>query len=657
MKDDFSKNNPAQKHLDGLNDAQKDAVLHKTGPLLIVAGAGAGKTKTITHRILHLIKSGVAPYNILAITFTNKAAKEMQDRVAKLLREDKALNMPLSFNERPFISTFHALGAYILRENSEHVGLTKHFAILDDGDTISVMKEALASLSLDPKQWEPRRMKNAISRQKGDLITMEMYAANAGNEYFPRVLSSVWRAYEKILAEHGGMDFDDLLLKTVLLFQDRPEVLARHRERWQYIHIDEYQDTNTAQYRLSTLLAGDLKNVCVVGDMDQSIYSWRGADFRNILNFERDFPDAKVVLLEENYRSTANILSAANDIISKNKVRKEKSLFTRKAGGEKISFYGAYDENEEAHYVARSAQKLITDGTQPKNIAVLYRTNFQSRVLEEAFLTYNIPYQVLGVKFFERKEVKDVLSFLRAALNPNNRADIKRIINAPPRGIGKTTLAKIFAGQEEGLPDGMRAKITSFRGILNAVREKALTEKVSATIKFIIIKSGMEETLKRGTEEDKERLENAHELVTLATKYDFLPPEEAVARLLEDAALASDQDSLVADTKKNENAVRLMTVHASKGLEFPYVFITGMEQDLFPHGGFSASEPSEERAEEERRLFYVALTRAEKKAFLTYSSVRTIFGMKQINIPSEFLTDIDDALLEQDTLPEHNEQG
>ncbi len=1016
MNDTFNEKNDSVKHLDGLNDAQKDAVLHKEGPLLIVAGAGAGKTKAITHRILHLIKNGVAPHNILAITFTNKAAKEMQDRVAKLLREDKALNMPLSFNERPFMSTFHALGAYILRENSEHIGLTKHFAILDDGDTTSIMKEALGTLSLDPKQWEPRRMKNAISRQKGDVITMETYAAGAGNEYFPRVLSSVWRAYEKILAEHGGMDFDDLLLKTVLLFQNHPDVLARYRERWQYLHIDEYQDTNTAQYRLSTLLAGERKNICVVGDMDQclpahtrisaprgsipiarlkkgdmvysaaghgavcvrpvqkvhkrtyrgdlvaiktkngarlsftpghmlfaalapetgmyytylmyrrdrgfrigvvqsirsftkdtfenglrtrsnqehadriwilkispsraeaqyleqlfaftygipttvfhangrmgmgesaiaklfaaipttdhardlfgatglsfdyphyapqgttrvnterarikirltlcddkrkgatnpwgmsrlsvnttsatlkkklmaegfrprkgkrndwrleiarmdygeleriaqklerldpslsitrvaaitkgerlsfqpaanllpgmlvayfqngaivrdtivrvekkpyqgvvydldvdqthnyiaenisvhnSIYSWRGADFRNILNFERDFPDAKVVLLEENYRSTANILLAANNIISKNKVRKEKNLFTRKEGGEKIALYGAYDENEEAHYVARSARHLISEGAQPKDIAVLYRANFQSRVLEEAFLTYDIPYQVLGVKFFERKEVKDVLSYLRVALNPDNRADIKRIINVPPRGIGKTTLAKIFAVQEEGLPLGMRAKIAAFRDILAAVREKAMREKVSATIKFIIIGSGMEETLKRGTEEDKERLENAHELVTLATKYDFLPPEEAVARLLEDAALASDQDSLVADTKKNENAVRLMTVHASKGLEFPYVFITGLEQDLFPHGGFSASEPAEERAEEERRLFYVALTRAEKKAFLTYSSVRTIFGMKQINMPSEFLSDIDDALLEADTLPEH----
>lgn len=656
MNDIFDKKedeNAGAKHLDGLNDAQKDAVLHKDGPLLIVAGAGAGKTKAITHRILHLIKSGVAPHNILAITFTNKAAKEMQERVAKLLREDKTLNMPLSFNERPFMSTFHALGAYILRENSGNVGLTKHFAILDEGDTTSIMKEALASLSLDPKQWEPRRMKNAISRQKGDLVTAEQYATGAGNEYFPRVLASVWIAYEKILAEHGGVDFDDLLLKTALLFQNNPDVLARYRERWQYIHIDEYQDTNTVQYKISILLAGDRKNICVVGDGDQSIYSWRGADFRNILNFERDFPDAKVVLLEENYRSTANILLAANNIISKNKVRKEKNLFTRKGGGEKIGLYGAYDENEEAHYVARAAQKLITHGAEPKDIAVLYRANFQSRVLEEAFLTYGIPYQVLGVKFFERKEVKDVLSFLRAALNPANRADIKRIINVPPRGIGKTTLAKIFAGCEEELPAGMRAKITAFRDILASISEKAIAEKVSATVKFIIIKSGMEEMLKHGTDEDKERLENAHELVTLATKYDFLQSEEAVARLLEDAALASDQDSLVADTKKNENAVRLMTVHASKGLEFPYVFIAGLEQDLFPHGGFSASEPSEERAEEERRLFYVALTRAEKKAFLTYSSVRTIFGMKQINMPSEFITDIDDALMEHETLPEH----
>jgi len=1003
-------------HLAGLNDAQKKTVLHREGPLLIVAGAGAGKTKAITHRILQLIKTGIAPHNILAITFTNKAAKEMRDRVTGLIAGDAELNLPLSFAERPFVSTFHALGVHIARENSAALGIKKHFTIADESDSLSLIKEALRSLSLDPKQFEPRRLKNIISRQKGDLVTAETYAGQVGNEYFPRILSSVWLAYEKLLAEHGSLDFDDLILKTVLLLKRDPETRARYQDRWRYIHIDEYQDTNVSQYEFSKLLAGEKKNICVVGDMDQclppgtrvatpggqkrieklekgdrvhsaaghgaicvqpiqkvhkrsyngdlifihtkkgvrlsltpghmlfadlsaapdayytylmyrrdkgfrigvvqsirsfnkskkenglrtrsnqehadriwilkvsptrvkaqyweqwfaftygiptivfyangrnmdmgtreinslfasiptqerakelfrdtdlsfdyphyapqgttrvntergrvairltlcddkrksgknpwgmsrlsintasrtlkqklirngftprkgkrndwrleitkldygelerlarniekldpslsivrsaaitkdkrlrfhpaanilptmsvaymqngcfvndtvvrverkpyhgpvydldvarthnyvaqripvhnSIYSWRGADFRNILNFEKDYPEATVVLLEENYRSTANILTAANDIIKKNKIRKEKNLYTKKEGGEKIGLYGAYDENDEAFFVAGKAAELIERGVAPKDIAVLYRANFQSRVLEEAFLHRQIPYQVLGVKFFERKEVKDVLSFLRAALNPDSLADIKRIINVPPRGVGKVTLAKIFAGEEAALPAGMQKKVGEFKMLLDEIKQHALAQKTSDTVKFIMRRSGIEAMLKKGTEDDVERLENIKELVTLATKYDVLEPEEGVNKLLEDAALASDQDSLTLNTNKEGDAVRLMTVHASKGLEFPYVFITGLEQDLFPHAGFSGNEAQEERAEEERRLFYVALTRAEKKCYMTYASVRTIFGMKQVNIPSEFITDIDEKLLENEQASE-----
>ena len=341
-------------HLDGLNNSQKEAVLHTEGPLLIIAGAGAGKTKTITHRILHLIKKGVAPQNILAITFTNKSAKEMNDRVMKLIEEDKELNIHLSFSERPFMSTFHSLGVHILREYSKEVGLPKYFTILDDSDTLSFIKESLKKLSLDPKQFEPRRMKNTISRQKGDLMTAEKYAEGVGNEYFPRILSSVWFEYEKLLKERGGADFDDLILKSVLLLEKNTDVLKYYQNKWQYIHIDEYQDTNTSQYKLSRLLAGDKKNICSVGDGDQNIYSWRGADFRNILNFENDYQGAKVILLEENYRSTANILEAANDIIIKNKIRKEKRLFTRRGEGEKIALFGAYDESEEKIFPTKS---------------------------------------------------------------------------------------------------------------------------------------------------------------------------------------------------------------------------------------------------------------------------------------------------------------
>ncbi len=639
------------KHLEQLNDEQKNAVLHKDGPLLIVAGAGAGKTKTITHRILNLIKSGVDPKNILAVTFTNKAAKEMQGRVLKLIEEDSELNLPISFSERPNISTFHSLGVQILRENHTKFDLKKHFSILGQSDSLSLIKEALKKLDIDPKQFEPKRISSVISRQKGDLIDVASYTQNAGNEYFPRIVASIWEEYEKLLKKNGGLDFDDLILKTVQLLENNKDIREYYQKKWQFIHIDEYQDTNTSQYKLSQLLAGPNKNICVVGDMDQSVYSWRGADFRNILKFEEDYPDAKVILLEENYRSTANILTAANDIIKKNKERKEKNLFTKKEGGEKIGLFESYDENEEATFVAKKSVDLIRSGVEPKDIAVLYRANFQSRAIEEAFLTQDIPYQVLGVKFFERKEVKDILSFLRASLNPDNMADIKRIINVPPRGIGKVTLLKIFAGQEKNLPQKMQEKVADFRKVLEQIENKAIDEKISNTIKFIMKITGIESTLKKGTDEDKERLENIMELVTLATKYDILQPEEAVIKLLEDASLASDQDSLHIKKEQENNAVRLMTVHASKGLEFPYVFITGLEDGLFPHSGISGSDNSD-RQEEERRLFYVALTRAEKKAYLTYTSVRTVFGMKQVNMPSEFILDIDDELLENEEMSE-----
>jgi len=639
-------------HLNGLNEHQKKAVSHKDGALLIIAGAGAGKTKVLTHRILSLIKNGVAPNEILAITFTNKAAKEMGQRMERLLQQDKELNLPVSFSEKPFMSTFHSLGVNILRQHHSEVGALKNFVIMDDQDTQSIIKESLKNLSLDPKQFEPRRVKNVISRNKGNLITAEQYAADADNEYFPRIVASVWLEYEKLLNKNGGFDFDDLLIKTTLLLKNNKEVREYYQKKWRYIHIDEYQDTNIAQYELSKLLAGDAKNICVVGDMDQSIYSWRGADFKNILNFEKDFPETQIILLEENYRSSANILEAANAIIKKNKIRKDKKLFTQKEAGEKIGLFAGYDEMEEARFVAEKSMELISSGVSPKDIAVLYRANFQSRALEEAFLERNIPYQVLGVKFFERKEIKDMLAFLRASLNQDNFNDIKRIINVPPRGIGKATLAKIASNQIDTLSPAMRKKVSEFYKTLNQVKESALTNKISDTVKFLVQKTGIETRLRQGTDEDKERLENIYELVSLAKKYDILPPEEAVQKLLEDAALASDQDSLGTQKKKEESAVRLMTVHASKGLEFPYVFITGLEQDLFPHIGLGSASFSEEQEEEERRLFYVAITRAKEKAFLTYASVRTIFGSKQVNVPSEFIIDIEETLLEEESIPE-----
>jgi DNA helicase II / ATP-dependent DNA helicase PcrA len=636
-----------ESHLASLNNEQKEAVLTTEGPLLIIAGAGAGKTKTITHRILHLIHQGVAPANVLAITFTNKAAKEMKERVEKLLSDDKEVNRPISMLERPFVSTFHALGVHILKENATLLGIPRHFAIYDRNDSKKAVKEALEEAGYDPKQFEPGKILGAISREKGNYLTVSEFLNKSDSGYFNKIVGDVWQRYEKILSDEKALDFDDLLLRAAKLLEHNKDVLERYQETWQYIHIDEYQDTNKVQYMITRLLARKYKNIAVVGDVDQTIYSWRGANIENIMNFEIDYPEAKVVMLEQNYRSTQNIIAAANTIIKKNVHRKDKNLFTKNEEGEKISLYGGYDEVDEANFVANKARELIQNGVKANEISVLFRANFQSRVLEEAFLSKSVPYQMLGTRFFERKEVKDVLSYLRAALNEGSNADLKRIINVPARGIGKVTLIKILARQEATLPQATAEKVYNFKKLLQRIAVKAKEDKPSETLKYILKESGIEDMLKYGKEEDQEKLENTRELVTLATRYDILNPEEGIEQLLADAALATDQDSLI----KNEKAVKLMTVHASKGLEFDYVFITGLEEDLFPHQRLNEDKITEDQCEEERRLFYVALTRARKKLFLTYASFRTIFGSKQVHIPSEFITDIDENLMEGEERP------
>ncbi|MFA6536402.1 MAG: UvrD-helicase domain-containing protein [Candidatus Paceibacterota bacterium] len=629
-------------HLESLNPRQHEAATTLEGPLLIIAGAGAGKTKTIAHRILHLIKSGVAPHQILAITFTNKAAKEMRERVMGLIRGDSELNLPIAFSEQPFVSTFHALGVHIIRENSLKLGLTRNFTIFDRNDSLRAVKEAVKSAGLDPKDYEPKKFLNAISWQKGEGRTLSDFEAESSKNYFSELVASVWANYEKVLKAEKSLDFDDLLLKAAKLLKTDAEVRGHYRDIWKYIHIDEYQDTNKVQYQIAKLLIGETNNICVVGDEDQLIYAWRGANISHILHFEKDFPNTKVVLLEQNYRSTKNILSVANQIISKNKIRTAKKLFTDKSDGDKIGLYASINETDEAQFVAHKALELIQSGASPREIAVLYRANFQSRVLEEAFLLHNIPYQVLGTRFFERKEVKDVLSFIRGALNPDSSADLKRIINVPPRGIGKVTLIKILAKQEATLPPATRAKVEDFREHLANIKEAVSLKVPSELVKFVLQEIGLEKELLNGTEEDHERLENLRELATLATRYDHLPLPTGTEKLLEDAALATDQDELV----KDEKAVKLMTVHASKGLEFDSVFITGLEDNLFPHRQIGEARISAGEEEEERRLFYVAVTRARKKLFLSYSSSRTIFGSSQMNAPSEFITDIDDIFLE-----------
>lgn len=654
----------AMQYLEGLNGRQKEAVLHTEGPLLIVAGAGAGKTRVITHRILHLIKQGVEPHSILAITFTNKAAKEMRERVEKLLASrflpahaGQVLETP---NEKtrsfPFVSTFHALGVHIIRENSERLGLSKRFTIFDRGDSLGAVKEAIRENGLDPKNFEPGKILAAISHEKGNMVRLHEFQERALGNYFPEIVAGVWEKYEAALKKEKALDFDDLLLKTAILLKEEAGIREHYQKIWRYIHIDEYQDTNHVQYMVAKLLSEAHQNIAVVGDVDQNIYSWRGANIKNMLHFEKDYPNAKLVLLEENYRSTQNILTVANRIIEKNKLRQDKTLFTKNTEGEKLGLFTAYDEAEEASFIAERSKKLIVEGVSPAEIAVLFRANFQSRALEEAFMREEVPYQVLGVRFFERKEIKDILSYVRAAQNPSSIGDLRRIINVPPRGIGKVTLLKILSGKEKELTPAMQGRMASFRKLLAELKQRLDTAPLSLTIKWIVAASGIEAELKKGGIEDEERLENIKELVTFATRYDSpsgnlvdMAREDCLDKFLEDIALQSDQDEL----KEEKKAVRLMTVHASKGLEFEYVFIAGLEEGLFPHERLNQESLDESGKEEERRLFYVALTRAKKKVFLTYAGVRTIFGSRQVTVPSEFIFDIDEEFLEAENLVEN----
>jgi DNA helicase-2/ATP-dependent DNA helicase PcrA len=665
------------------NPEQQRAVETTDGPVLIVAGAGSGKTRVIAHRILNLVKKGVAPHSILAITFTNKAASEMRERVIRLLSEDSSLNRPVSMNERPFVSTFHALGVHIIRENARLLGLNRHFNIYDRSDSRRAIKEAMIQVNIDPKKYEPGVFLNKISRAKSDGFAPLAFK-DAAKDFMEEMVADVWEKYDAILKKDGALDFDDLLVKTNDLLKVA-DVREHYNSIWKYIHIDEYQDTNRLQYEIANHLAGTDRNICVVGDADQNIYSWRGATIENILHFEKDYPEAAVITLETNYRSTKTILAAANNVIEKNSMRKKKTLRTDNPTGEKIALLPSYTENDEARAIADISRDLIDSGTSAKEIAVLYRANFQSRALEEAFIKKNIPYQLIGVKFFERKEVKDVLSYIRAALNSNtdsqsnkrslvipasslvipakagiqstatdadpNRpnftgtgaADIARIINVPPRGIGKVTVAKVLAGSENELPLGMKQKIASFRQLLSDIKREILEKKPSESVRFVIQETGMERVLREGDSEDEERLLNVHELVTVAAQYDHLEPEKGIESFLENAALATDQDEL----KQDSDAVKLMTVHASKGLEFDHVFIAGLEQDLFPFKHMDEEGQSQAEAEEERRLFYVALTRARKKVHLSHALIRTVYGTERVNTMSEFIDDIDASLIEE----------
>ncbi|MFH0830577.1 MAG: UvrD-helicase domain-containing protein [Parcubacteria group bacterium] len=647
------------KRLAGLNDRQREAVLHTEGPLLILAGAGSGKTKALTHRIAYLItEKRIAPSNILAVTFTNKAAGEMRERIKQLLSGAYVQSkdgMSVRAAELPYIGTFHSLGVRILRKEITKLGYQSHFAIYDAQDQIAVVKSVLAELKLDPKQFNPHMLLALIGQAKNELRTPEQTKVNA-HEFIEEVVAKVYALYQAKLKDANAVDFDDLLMLTAQLFKDDPKILARYRERFRYLHIDEYQDTNHAQYTLVRLLAGERRNVAVVGDDWQAIYGWRGADVRNILEFERDYPDAKVVLLEQNYRSTQRILDAAGAVIAKNEGQKNKKLWTENQAGQLIQVHCAQDEEDEARFVVKEIQQALTlqKDLRPNDIVVLYRTNAQSRPLEEACLSAHLSYRIVGgVKFYDRKEVKDVLAYLKFLQNPKDVVAFERLVNTPPRGLGPKTRQRLlqaavvdFEGDilksaldapNNNELDAVRAAGVRELGlILNKIQRRlkqGRLYRVRDIIEAVIRQFDFEKYLRDGSEEGEARFENIRELLTVAGE------RESLEDFLEQVALVQDADTL----NDSYQAITLMSVHAAKGLEFRRVYMAGMEEGIFPHAR-SLIEPKQ--LAEERRLCYVGMTRAKERLTLVHADTRRIYGESQLNTRSRFIEDVPHELIE-----------
>lgn len=639
--------------LNGMNDRQAEAVQTTEGPLLIMAGAGSGKTRVLTHRIAYLIdEKMVNPWNILAITFTNKAAREMKERAYQLNPATQDC----------LIATFHSMCVRILRRDADHIGYNRNFTIVDPGEQRTLMKRILKSLNLDPKKWNERTILGTISNAKNDLIDEVAYAAQAGDMY-TQIVAKCYEAYQKELRQSEAVDFDDLIMLTLRLFDQNPDVLTYYQQKFQYIHVDEYQDTNHGQYQLVKLLASRFKNICVVGDADQSIYGWRGADMQNILDFEKDYPDAKVVLLEENYRSTKTILQAANDVIKNNRHRRPKNLWTQNEDGEEIVYYRANDEQDEAVFVAKTIEELSREaGYKHRDFAVLYRTNAQSRTIEEALLKSNIPYTMVGgTKFYSRKEIRDVIAYLNLIANLSDNISFERIINEPKRGIGPGTVDKIrdFAQlQESSLLDasanimlsGIKGKaaqaIWDFANLILDLRERLDQLTITELVEEVLDKTGyMTALTNQGNLESQARIENIQEFLSVTKNFDengeTVEDEsgvETLSRFLNDLALIADTD----DGAQETSEVTLMTLHAAKGLEFPVVFLIGMEENVFPLSR-AAEDPDE--LEEERRLAYVGITRAEKVLFLTNANSRLLFGRTSYNRPTRFINEISSDLL------------
>ena len=623
--------------LDNLNEKQQQAVKETEGAVLVLAGAGSGKTKVLTTRVAYLInEKGVNPRNILAITFTNKAANEMKERISKMVEDSNKIQ----------ISTYHSLGLLFIRENCKKLDYESNFTILDSEDVLTLIKKIMKEKAIDDKAFNPRAIRNAISSAKNELIDAKSYEKYALTEFEKKVYE-VYLNYEKRLKLGNSLDFDDLLMLPIILFKNNPDILEKYQERFQYILIDEYQDTNHAQYMLSKLLSAKYKNIFVVGDIDQSIYAFRGANYKNILNFEKDYPNNKTILLEENYRSTKCILNVANDIIKNNKQRKEKNLWTQNNDGEKITYHKAENEKDEANYVKNEIQKLIDNGVEKSNIAVLYRTNAQSRIMEEELLHNNIPYKVVGsFYFYNRKEIKDLISYLKLIYNPHDDISLLRIINTPKRGIGLKTIENLTlkaVSENKSIYEAIDGgKELQFKNIIEKIKQKQEELSLTELIDYILNETGLKQELENEkTIEAEIRLENLNEFKTVARNFEDKYGIISLDEFLDSISLVSD----IEEHKDNKDVITLMTIHSAKGLEFDYVFLIGMEETLFPHRN---SLLDSEQIEEERRLCYVAVTRAKKKLYLTNARKRMIFGDISYNPPSRFINEINEEYLEKE---------
>lgn len=638
-----------------LNEHQKQAAVQTEGPVLIIAGAGSGKTKTITHRLAYLMAIGISADNIIALTFTNKAAEEMKNRVANILENlDKNDTIP-TFSEKiseksgfrhptknfvgasePFVGTFHRLGVKILRELWENSKRNRNFAIFDEDDSRSLIKKCLEELSLPKEQFNYGAVREEISRAKSELINNIEYEKQAFN-FFQQNVAKVYHLYEEKLIKSNAFDFDDLLKIPVDIFMSHSDILEKYQDRWKYIMVDEYQDTNTSQYTLIKMLASKYRNLCVVGDDDQSIYSWRQADFRNFLNFDKDWPDAKIVVLKESYRLTKNILNAAQEIIKNNRWRKEKVLITNNSEGSPVFLVQTKDEMAEADFVVDMIGKMFdTKRYELKDFAVLYRVNAQSRVLEEAFLKGGITYDIFaGTKFYERKEIKDLLAYLRISANPDDLVGLERILNVPARGIGEKKMDKVFTSSDPKIVWGNLKNLpeaNNFVSIIEEMRGLVRIQTVSSILRLITEKIKYKEYLEATGKQGKERWQNVLEFLRLAEDFDEMK-EQGLEKFLEQVALFQEGDN----RKRNKNSVQLMTLHSAKGLEFKIVFIVGCEEGILPH---SQSQFSEEEIEEERRLAYVGMTRAKQEVYLVSAFKRRLFGSLTVNPPSRFLAEI-----------------